>query len=270
MSKAISITQAEDTVRNTIETLQISYNKYAEQQRITTNMLYVLIEECVEFYRFVRSEERYTTAYKNVCGTIFRHKTNLATVIAKDVFGKGKKTYAYAKAMMKAVEDNIGTEGEISVLQWLSENGGVDGVIRSEKTDSKAETEHLINVAMNFGQYYVEKGLAQLDVSEYMLNHKELKDGDMCILVGGVKDGKISLSTFGTSKAAIVNSVMADVGKQITQTEEYKKNAVKATKALEKMNAEAIAEVGKKMDAIQKRMKKAEEKEAKEALNKAA
>ena len=59
----------------------------------------------------------------------------------------------------------------------------------------------------------------------------------------------------------------ADVGKQITQTDEYKEKAEVITKVLDEMNAEAIAEVGKKMDAIQQRMKA---EEAKEEMKKAA
>ena len=267
MAKAISITQAEDKVRQTLNTLTQAHSKWNEQQRITDNMLYVLIEECVGFYRFVKSDERYETAFKNVCGYTFRHKTSLANVIAKCVFGKTKQTYAYGKAMMKAVAENIGDDGEISVLQWLSENGGVNGVIRNGESDTKAETEHLINVANNFAQYYVEKKLASVKVSDYLLNHKQLKDGDDIILVAKVKDGKAHISTFGTSNQSIVNAVYADVGKQITQTDEYKENAEAVTKALDEMNAEAIAEVGKKMDAIQQRMKA---EEAKEEMKKAA
>ena len=262
MAKAISITQAEDKVRNTLNTLQQAHSKWNEQQRITDNMLYVLIEECVGFYRFIKSDERYETAFKNVCGVTFRHKTSLANVIAKCVFGKTKQTYAYGKAMLKAVEDNIGAEGEISVLQWLSENGGVNGVIRDGTSDTKAEREHLIKVAQHYAQYYVERGLASVDVSDYLLNYKELKDGSHCILIGGVKDGKVHISTFGTSNERIVDDVFADVGKQITYTAEYQRNAVKVTKALEEMDAKAIEEVGKEMDKIQKRLKKEEAKEA--------
>ena len=214
------------------------------------------------FYRFVKSDERYETAFKNVCGYTFRHKTSLTNVIAKCVFGKTKQTYAYGKAMLKAVEDNIGAEGEISVLQWLSENGGVNGVIRDGTSDTKAEREHLIKVAQHYGQYYVEKGLASVDVSDYLLNYKELKNESMCILIRMVKDEKVHISTFGTSNAKLVMDVYADVGKQITQTAEYQRNAVKVTKAFEDMDAKAIEEVGKEMDKIQKRMKREEAKEA--------
>lgn len=264
---AVSITQAEDKVRKTLNTLQESHKKWNEQQRIADNMLYVLLEECVGFYRFLKSDERFETAFKNVCGYTFRHKTSLANVIAKCVFGEGKQTYAYGKAMLKAIEDNIGGDKEISVLQWLSENGGVNGVIRNGGSDTKAETEHLINVAINFAQYYVEKSLASLKVSEYLLNHKNLKEGDDIILVAKVKGGKAHISTFGTSNQSIVNAVYADVGKQITQTAEYKENAFEVSKALEEMSAKAIAEVGKKMDAIQQRMKA---EEAREEMKKAS
>lgn len=164
--------------------------------------------------------------------------------------------------MLKAVEDNIGAEGEISVLQWLSENGGVNGVIRDGTSDTKAEREHLIKVAQHYGQYYVEKGLASVDVSDYLLNYKELKNESMCILIRMVKDEKVHISTFGTSNAKLVMDVYADVGKQITQTAEYQRNAVKVTKAFEDMDAKAIEEVGKEMDKIQKRMKREEAKEA--------
>ena len=57
MTKAISITQAEDKVKQTLNTLHKAHSKWNEQQRITDNMLYVLIEECVGFYRFVKSDK---------------------------------------------------------------------------------------------------------------------------------------------------------------------------------------------------------------------
>ena len=66
----------------------------------------------------------------------------------------------------------------------------------------------------------------------------------MCILIGMVKDEKVHISTFGTSNAKLVMDVYADVGKQITQTAEYQRNAVKVTKAFEEMDTKAIEEVG--------------------------
>jgi len=63
MAKAMSITQAEDKVRNTLNTLQQAHSKWNEQQRITDNMLYVLIEECVGFYRFAKTHLRQTIVY---------------------------------------------------------------------------------------------------------------------------------------------------------------------------------------------------------------
>lgn len=268
MAKAISITQAEDKVKQTLNTLQQAHSKWNEQQSITDNMLYVLIEECVGFYRFIKSDERYETAFKNVCGVTFRHKTSLANVIAKCVFGKTKQTYAYGKAMLKAVEDNIGAEGVISILQWLSENGGVNGVIRDGTSDTKAEKQHLMNVAKNFGKFYIKRNLATVKLSDYLLNYKELVDEQMVILVGQVKakENKLHIHTFGSSNERIVNDVLADVGKEITYTAEYQRNAVKVTKALEEMDAKAIEEVGKEMDKIQKKMRAEEAKEkAKEA-----
>ena len=239
MAKAISITQAEDKVKQTLNTLQQAHSKWNVQQRITDNMLYVWIEECVGFYRFIKSDERYETAFKNVCGVTFRHKTSLSN-----------------------------RKGEISILQWLSENGGVNGVIRDGTSDTKAEKQHLMNVANDFGKFYIERNLTTVKLSDYLLNYKELVDEQMVILVGQVKakDNKLHIHTFGSSNERIVNDVLADVGKEITYTAEYQRNAVKVTKALEEMDAKAIEEVGKEMDKIQKKMRAEEAKEkAKEA-----
>ena len=115
---------------------------FLKQQNIANNMLYVLLEECLDFYRFLQKDERYATAFKNICGIKYNAKTKLANMIAQSVFGKTKQTYAYAKVLMNGYKEEIGTEGNQSMLQWLSENNGINGVIRDGGSDSKAQQKH--------------------------------------------------------------------------------------------------------------------------------
>jgi hypothetical protein len=256
MTKVIAHTAAETQVRKTLQTLRNKQTKWVEQQSIANDMLYVLLEECLDFYRFLQSDERYAVAFKNICDVKYNAKTKLANMVAKSVFGETKQTYAYAKVLMKGFNENIGTEGNLSMRDWLLGSNGINGVIRDGNTDSKAQQEHYIEIASNYRKFLKTTQLGKVSGNN-LTNHFD--DGDVLVLLGRKEsDGSITLQTSGCKNANIQRMLMIEYGKLIANTEEYRQNCVSAQEEIdaEKQNAEkAVSEYA---EAMNKRIEDAE------------
>ena len=256
MTNAIAQTTAETQVRKTLQTLQNKQAKWMKQQNIANNMLYVLLEECLDYYRFLQKDERYATAFKNICGIKYNAKTKLANMIAQSVFGKTKQTYAYAKVLMNGYKEEIGTEGNQSMLQWLSENNGINGVIRDGGSDSKAQQEHYIEIASNYHKFLKTTKLGKVSGNN-LTNHFD--SGETLVLLGKKdSDGNIVLQTSGCKSESIKRLVLIEYGKMIANTEEYRQNCVSAQAEIDAEKANAEKEVSDYAEAMSKRIEDAE------------
>ena len=256
MKNAIAQTAAETQVRNTLQTLQNKKSEWLKHQNIANNMLYVLLEECLEFYRFLQKDERYALAFKNICGIRYNSKTKLANMIAQSVFGKTKQTYAYAKVLMNAYNEGIGTKDNQPMLQWLSENNGINGVIRDGGSDTRAQQEHYIEIAANYHMFLKNTKLGTVSGNNLT---KHIYSGEMLVLLGKKDDdGNIVLQTSGCKSESIIRLVMIEYGKMISNTEEYRQNCVSAQAEIEAEKANAEKQVSDFAEAMSKRIENAE------------
>ena len=124
MTFEIADSKLESQVYSSLNQLKKKHDEWMKQQDIANKMLYALLEECLEFYRFIQKDERYAVVLKRQFGKRLNTKIKLVNLVAESVFGKTKKTYTYAKALLRANVENIGMDGNISMSQWLTENNG--------------------------------------------------------------------------------------------------------------------------------------------------
>ena len=233
----IALTKVEIEIRKSIENLKSKQAVWSEHQKIADNLLYVLIEECVDFYKFLNKDEKNLDAFKNVALVKFRHRTKVYNVLAQLIFGKTKQTYAYGKAINLAFTNGIGDNGKITVLQWLQDNGGVNGVIRESGSDTTEQKKHYYDIACNYQHYLPNVKLPKVNGNNFTKN----LIGKQIVIIGKVNENnEIQLLTSGVCKEALLTDVLVEEGKMITQTEEYKKNAYEAEKkvTIEKKQAE--------------------------------
>jgi hypothetical protein len=251
-------------VEKTLTELQSKHAEWDKQQRYADTLLYTLLEGCLDFYYFVRKDERYETAFKAVCGFKWNNKTTLTTLITKAVFGaKAKKGYAYAKALAAAVRSEIGTSGNVGMAQWLKENGGVNGVIREKGGESKAQVEREYKALV--GRNVERFGFKPKD---YELGDDKLERmmGEECLLlVLRDKETNKFLVRWVTQKESLLNAAYEDLGESTMASDNYRERRVEVVQKLKEEGDEAAAEVLEALNAVKSKVAQAEEEEALEA-----
>ena len=243
-NKAISTNVLDIKIEDKLGELRSKYDKWNTHQLLSDKLLYSLLEDTLRFYYFVRSDERYEEACKRVLGkTRTNKKLHIATMIAQAVFGKDKKTYAYATALKKAMEAKVGDEGQISMMQYLEENGGVNGVIRLGGSDNAKNNEHYIDVMNNYEKYGLKTGAASCSINDKSYADQLEKGEHFLLHVANNKDGTFTILNRywdeDEKKCELLKKSKILTGKQLTDTEAYRLNKSKAQKQIEKEKADA-------------------------------
>ena len=244
----------ENSVADAIQKLKNEYEVWQNHQRDSDNMLYVLLENCLDFYYFLRQNERYESAFKNTCEFKWNAKSKITQLIAKSIFGDNKRASVYARAIEIAALKKIGGDGQQSMLAWLQSNGGVNGVIRSEnpnKSASAAMKDKEEMVGRNAEKYGVLCNIQPIINEQF----KRFPSGDWIFLCSvSEATGEIKLKWF-TQNESLVNSAFAELGSHVMTTNSYKKRhlAVEAETAVER--AEAHGVVGEELQKILEKIK---------------
>lgn len=249
-------------VEKTLNELQSKHAEWDKQQRYADTLLYSLLEGCLDFYYFVRKDERYESAFKAVCDFKWNSRTTLATLITKAVFGaKAKKGYAYAKALAEAVRSEIGVNGNVGMAQWLKENGGVNGIIRNEKGEStaKAERDYRILVGKNSERFGMKAKVAPIHAPQLA---EVIGDKEAVMLVARNGDKDELIVKWMTGDNAIKDSMYEGLGKLTMGKEAYREKRAKVMDELVQEGDEATQEVLEALKAVKSKVAEAEEEEA--------
>ncbi|MEX0384281.1 hypothetical protein [Spiribacter pallidus] len=252
-------------VEKTLHELQSKHAEWDKQQRYADTLLYTLLEGCLDFYYFVRKDERYESAFKSVCDFKWNSKTTLATLITKAVFGaKAKKGYAYAKALAEAVRSEIGVNGNVGMAQWLKENGGVNGVIRNEKGEStaKAERDYRILVGKNSERFGIKAKVAPIHAPQLA---EVIGDEECVMLVARNADTEELIVKYMSNSNAIKDRMYERLGELTMGKEAYREKRAEVIEEIEQEGDEATQEVLEALNAVKSKVAQAEEEEALEA-----
>jgi hypothetical protein len=243
------ITTTEDLVievEATIKEFRTQYEAWQAHQAVSDSMLYALLESCLDFYYFLRSNEDYESAFKSTCHFKWNTKTKLHALIVKAVFGdKNKKNYAYIKAIKVAIDEGIKSE-ENKMQTWLRMNGGINGVIRTEEEPRvNVEREHYIDVGRNCELYGIKPKLKPF-VNEELAN--SIESGEIILLVNINKStSEISIKSFSLEKD-LIDKIYYDFGKNlVSKSKKYKENKDKAEKIMLEKKEKAAKEVSSKL-----------------------
>lgn len=139
-----------------VKELQKQRTKWDSLQQKADGVLYKLMDGCLRLTRLC-DDEGYALALKNIAQFKFSKKTPITVIIAKLVFGTdGKRAYAYAKALDKAVLLGLGKDSGETFATHLKLNGGVNALIRTKEADEFANGDDWGSYA-HFGEMMLEE-----------------------------------------------------------------------------------------------------------------
>jgi hypothetical protein len=232
-------------IKNAIEILNDQYNVWRNHVENGENVLYSLLDGCLDFHNFLVRDSEYQSAFKGMCRFSWHKNTGLTTLIAKTVFGvKNKQTYTYIKALDTALAKGVGADGAISMEQWLKENGGVSGVIRSDGGNSKAEIEraYRIRVAQEAERFGLKEKHGSL-FSTDLANMIEHGSTDVVLLAQvDRKTGEFKVKWL-SEEASIRNKLWETRGEAIMTTDAYRRNKDAYIEGIRQNNADVAAKI---------------------------
>lgn len=252
-------------VEKTLNELQSKHAEWDKQQRYADTLLYTLLEGCLDFYYFLRNDERYESAFKGMCGFKWNSSTTLVSLITKSVFGaKAKKGYAYAKALTAAVDNGIGVSGAVSMAQWLKENGGVNGVIRDKAGDAKAKAErdYKVWVGKHYERFGVESMFEPIDAPQIA---EMIDDEEFVLLVQrDTQTGKL-IPKWYTDAETLKEGIYKERGEALMERSVYFEKRAEVMAELQREEDEATEKVLEALTAVKSKLAKAEKEEVLEA-----
>jgi hypothetical protein len=232
-------------IEHTLNGLNEQYNNWRKHVQQGDGMLYALLSACLDFHNFLVREADYQSVFKGFCNFSWHKNTGLTTLIAKTVFGaKNKQTYAYIKALDAALAKGIGAAGAMGMEQWLKENGGVSGVIRSESGKSKSDIERTYRIRI--GQNAEQFGLKDKHGSFFsadLANMIQHGSTDVVLLA------KVDRSTgeftvkWLTEEIGIRDKLWETRGEAIMTTDAYRRNKDAYIEGIRQKNADAAAKI---------------------------
>jgi len=248
---------AKEGFTRTLNSLISKRKKWEEHQKIADNMLYHLLEETLSFYRFLKRDEKYEEAFKDICPVRYGKRTKLSQILVESVFGKGKKTYAYTKAIVKAFDELEEDEG-MGMYQWLVNNGGVDGVIRGVRgVNKQADDVAKLKAARRYAKHFYKVVEARLD------DDADIRNG-VHLALAYVEDGVVHTHLLPgyEAKKGTWNAVRVEIGEWMIKHSTAAQRA-QWDKEAEREEAQAQTDVVGEMEKMGERI--AEKAEAMEA-----
>ena len=232
-------------LEHTLDGLRENYGLWRKHVEHGDSILYALLGACLEFHNFLVREADYQSVFKGLCSFSWHKNTGLTTLIAKMVFGaKNKQTYTYIKALDAALAKGIGSNGAMGMEQWLKENGGINGVIRVEGGNSKAEIEraYRIRIAQEAEKFGLEDKYGSLFSADLagMIEHGSTD----VVLLAQVdrKTGEFKVKWL-SEEVSIRNKLWETRGEAIMTTDAYRRNKDAYIESIRQKNADAAAKI---------------------------
>lgn len=232
-------------IEHTLNGLNEQYNNWRKHVQQGDGMLYTLLSACLDFHNFLVREADYQSVFKGFCNFSWHKNTGLTTLIAKMVFGaKNKQTYTYIKALDAALAKGIGSNGAMGMEQWLKENGGINGVIRVDDGNSKAEVErnYRIRIAQEAEKFGLKDKYGSLFSADLagMIEHGSTD----VVLLAEVdrKTGEFKVKWL-SEEVSIRNKLWETRGEAIMTTDAYRRNKDAYIESIREKNAEVAAKI---------------------------
>jgi hypothetical protein len=191
--------------------------------KTSNDQLYEILARCLDIYQQLRSDIKQRAEFKVRLDALkaqdkikFNESTNLPTRIVRYVFrNSGKRSLAYAKALILANEDKIDSLG---LAAWINKNNGVEQLRRRDK-DGITPAMLNANLQQNATQHYSDsKGLVTpFKAPKELLPDAESTNNFALALVRKEDDGQVTI-VYGTNKSTLVKHMLTLAGKHLAET----------------------------------------------------
>lgn len=228
-----------------VEELRATYRVVWEKDEEARKALYGLISDCVDFSRLLNNEVKYQDAFKRIINFRWNKHTKLSTLITKMVFGvSNRNAYAYAQVIDAAIKSGIDNEGDVKVVDWIEQNGGVNKIIRNTKSSTQAseDRKYRIEVGRNAKLYNINCVIGEFECAELSRAFQKDKHEVVVLLSRNAKTGKLSLVWLNDSDEKI-EAMYEDFGSMIMTKESYHENKLKVAKIIQKQKNAANKKV---------------------------
>ncbi|WP_139216060.1 hypothetical protein [Marinobacter sp. DSM 26671] len=243
------------TMAYTLGQLREKHGLWEAQKDRADKVLHRLMGECLSLYRLCCKSEVYEQALKSCVDFKFGKNTKLTIIISKAIFGNSKKHYAYAKALDKAIENQVGVDENMTMFDWLQQEGGINGVIRKSKEYDRSKDKEFGEYVLD-GYYNFDRMKDSLKPSftfenKHICNIVDEQGRNDCFLYAVVERGgeKVKIQPVPIAKDEVVKkmysvfmSYLAEVGgekyydefcqKKKQREEDHKKRLLKAKKEM--------------------------------------
>lgn len=224
----VNNTNANTRIADALAQLHTTYTEWMRLQQLTENKLYKLMNGCLQLCYLAKSTDAHMSAFKKQCAFKWGRNTKLTVMVAKRVFGEdNKQAHSYAKALEIAIEEKVGTEGEIDMITWLRSNGGISGVVRGtgskvskRKNIIELEREHTIRVGRD-AEKYGKGAKYKFDVSEKFM--EALRTDDVLLLCRVDRKSK-QLAVYAIDENSdATDKYYEQLGESVIESEAYTK-----------------------------------------------
>jgi len=191
--------------------------------KTSNDQLYEILARCLDIYQQLRNDIKQRAEFKVRLDALkaqdlikFNESTNLPTRIVRYVFrNSGKRSFAYAKALILATEEDIDSLG---LSRWIAANGGVEQVRRRDKGGITPAVLNA-NLQQSATQHYSDsKGLVTpFKAPKELLPDAEGTNNFALALVRKEDDGQITI-VYGTNKPTLVKHMLTLAGKHLAET----------------------------------------------------
>jgi hypothetical protein len=145
----LQITDVDSVIKEVISELRAKADKQLSTQNKANTQLYMVLEGCLRIINMCAEDEGIDKALRLLAMSSANVKKTdgvpTTTLVSKLVFAtedkSDKRAYSYAKALEKAIFLKLQTEeNEQKLSTYLSENGGVDKLIRLNTDEHSSES----------------------------------------------------------------------------------------------------------------------------------
>ena len=206
--------------------------------KTSNDQLYEILARCLDIYQQLRNDIKQRAEFKVRLDALkaqdlikFNESTNLPTRIVRYIFrNSGKRSFAYAKALILATEEDIDSLG---LAAWINKNNGVEQLRRRDKDGIRPcmrEANFRTIAAAKFAEST--SLLGSLRATDVLQPNPDSDHEFSVALLRKEADGTMSI-VHGSNNAALVNRFLALAGKKLNgdQAEAIKTAAIRSDNA---------------------------------------
>lgn len=218
-----------DPITAAIDDLVARRQKWEDGELRTSNqVLYAILSDCYALYGKLKGDRNAQKALTKAlaeAGIPNRSNTPLATKVIKSVFGeKRRRAYTYSVVLRAAIKQNV---QNADLAGWIEKNGGVEEIRLTANTGISPADQFKADTTL--GDELVGEA-ASLTVLPPMADTPN--QACLVLLVGVVTgDQKTEIKHF-VSNQALVNTVLAAIGKDSRQQKDIRAAASNSTEKL--------------------------------------